>query len=302
MVKIDGVKISAVVGVVPSNRFDVAEVCGREIVKTAGFSSQRRASAAASLFDFFVSAGKKALEGVDAASIGAVVAVTFSSARRYPSVSQSLQSALGLPSDIVALDLSVACSGYPSGLMTAMQLVRSTGKSALLLDGDFQSRYLGEGDVKSAAVMGDGVSATLITSGDCGAVFDFLVDGGKSAALVCDERIAMKGFEVFQFVMGEVRDFAARFLADNGSDGILVPHQANLYMVRQLAGALGVPGERVAISGDRFGNPGSASIPVTISANEVKGTVTLIGFGAGLSAAAVRTEIPADCRFSIMEI
>ena len=99
----------------------------------------------------------------------------------------------------------------------------------------------------------------------------------------------MDGFGVFRFVAQDVTRFLTSFIAEAGDYDVFVPHQANAYMIRELAHSLGAE-ERLRVSCDRFGNSSSASVPVTIATADVRRPATLLlaGFGAGLSASAAR--------------
>jgi len=112
-------------------------------------------------------------------------------------------------------------------------------------------------------------------------------------------------------VAGPVRRFLEAFLrgsqilADGAS--LFVPHQANLYMVRQLADALGLK-EKLAGRGEKFANTGSSSAALTL-ADGIEGAgggasvvpVLMAGFGAGLSAGAAATTLGAYRR-GVLEI
>ena len=73
-----------------------------------------------------------------------------------------------------------------------------------------------------------------------------------------------------------------------------------MYMVRQLAKSLNLESQ-LRTSGERFANPGSCSVPLTLAATEGSGRAILAGFGAGLSAAAVEVTIPPTLRRSLIE-
>ena len=78
-----------------------------------------------------------------------------------------------------------------------------------------------------------------------------------------------------------------------GVEPTFVPHQANMYIVRQLADALGLK-DRLAGCGGLYANTGSCSAALTLAAGGVEPSpVLLAGFGAGLSAGAAATEIGA---------
>ena len=46
---------------------------------------------------------------------------------------------------------------------------------------------------------------------------------------------------------------------------LLVPHQANLRIIRMMQYLLGIPDERVAVNLDRYGNTSAASIPIALA-------------------------------------
>ena len=111
----------------------------------------------------------------------------------------------------------------------------------------------------------------------------------------------MDGFGVFRFVAGPVAAFLKGFHTANPAIDLFVPHQANLYMVRQLAKALGLAG-RLLTSGERYANPGSCSVALTLAAHgEAAGRALLAGFGAGLAASAACVAIPQTCRRGVVE-
>ncbi|MDR1741324.1 MAG: ketoacyl-ACP synthase III [Synergistaceae bacterium] len=104
--------------------------------------------------------------------------------------------------------------------------------------------------------------------------------------------IAMDGMAVFDFaVRNTPRCMASLMEAGGVSVGdvdVLLLHQANLYMMKQIAKRLGFPPEKMPVSLDRYGNSSSATIPVTIC-SELNGRldaplrVLAAGFGAGMA-------------------
>ena len=309
--RIEGVDIEAVFGCVPENSVDnvagLTALVGAEkaesIVKATGFTTRRVAPEGTDVIDLALPAAKRALEGTDPSDIGGIVAVSFSNRDRFPALSARLQHELGLPTSIAAYDISMACSGWVYGLCSAAQMVRLTGKKVLLVDGDVQSAWTDRSDANTLAVMGDGASATLLVPGDGVWDFAFYTDGGGADALRCRETISMDGFGVFRFVAGPVRKFLATFIQESsllvGTDPVFVPHQANMYMVRQLADALKLR-DRTIGSGAKYANTGSSSAALSMAdgmdglSNASGRTPVLIaGFGAGLSAAAAATSVGA---------
>lgn len=321
MVKLEGVKFEAVYGCVPSGRVDNLAACTKlfgpkkaeAVVKATGFATRAVAAAGTTVVDLALPAARAALAGVDPATVGGVVFVSFSAPDRFPAAAITAQHALGLPSSVFAFDVDMACSGYPYGLLLAGQLVHATGKRVLLLDGDIQTAHVDPADPATVPVMSDAATATLLAPSSRRPEtaepwnFDFLTDGSGRGALDLPDggHIRMDGFAVFSFVAGPVAKFLAGFLATVGAGpDVFVPHQANLYMVRQLAKSLKIAEDRLWISGDRYANPGSCSVPLTIAARTSEpppgARVLLAAFGAGLSAAAALVTL-GDCRRGIVE-
>ena len=303
--------IEAVCGCVPStvvdNRTILAELVGDAkadaLVKSTGFPFRRVAAPGATVYDLALPAARRALDGIDLATLGGIVAVSFSVPDRFPALAIRLHHTLGLPAGAAAFDLSLACSGYPYGLFAAAQLAAATEKRVLLVDGDVQSAHVDTSDVNTLAVMSDAATATLLAPGGEPATFSFLTDGAGADILRCgpDGKIRMDGFGVFRFVAGPVSQFLkeACAVADT-SPNMFIPHQANMYMVRQLAKSLGLE-TQLRTSGERFANPGSCSVPLTLAATEGAGRTLFAGFGAGLSAAAAFVDVPSTLRRSIVD-
>ena len=228
-------------------------------------------------------AAARAFAGED---IGAVVAATFSNSRRFPALAVRIASELGLPEETPALDLQMACSAYPYALYLASRLARDTGKKALVVDGDVQSRLVDAADHATGGIFSDAVTASLVTTG--GGTSPVAFYSRHDESLVCGETgpIKMDGFKVFTFVATEVSKFLRAF----GTDfDFVAPHQANPYLIRQLAKTLGLE-EKLLVLDEGAKNPGSCSVPMTLHAHadRLKGgkRVLIAGFGAGLSASA----------------
>ena len=123
----------------------------------------------------------------------------------------------------------------------------------------------------------------------------------------------MDGFGVFRFVAGPVTEFLRAFLAETGAPDLFVPHQANMYMMRQLAKSLSLT-DQLLTSGERYANPGSCSVPLTLARSgetplppgadrvPARPRALLAGFGAGLSAAAASVELAENCERGVLEL
>ena len=309
---LEGVAIDGIVSCLPRRREDNLARCtalygdadrASAVVKTTGIVARRIAEAGMTSLDLCVKAAGALMAdaGVTADQVGGVVFVTFTSANAMPCNACQAQARRRLPNDIVAFDVGLACSGYAYGLYLAGTLAKATRRKVLLLDGDVQTPHVRPDDGDTVPVLADAGTATLVSPSETSDVwkFSFLSkgEGGAALTLPAGGTITMDGFGVYRFVAADVSRFVADFLreANVAADDIdaFVPHQANVYMIRQLAKALKIPGDKLLVSGDEVGNSASATVPVTISRCAAgKRRLLLSGFGGGLSASVAAVTLP----------
>ncbi|HPE70215.1 MAG TPA: ketoacyl-ACP synthase III [Thermotogota bacterium] len=278
--------------------------------------------------DFSVRAAEVLLEqsGVAKEQIGGVVFVTLTPDSLMPNNATYTQHLLGLPNDVAALDINHACSGYVYGLWVSSMMATTLQKKVLLLDGDTNSYYVSERDKSTAILFGDAGSATLIgpeQGSQTQWFFGFHTDGSKRDVLtipglgfrnlLSEESLkyktyedgsqrrlidmTMNGQEVFGYVVQHVPKILLEFMgmAETSVSDLdyLVLHQANAFMLRQLARKIKFPLNKMPISINKYGNTSSTSIPLNICSElkeEISGKdrhrILTSGFGAGLSTAA----------------
>lgn len=110
---------------------------------------------------------------------------------------------------------------------------------------------------------------------------------------ICPSELHMDGMDVFNFTINEVPDLIKEQMDRSGLTeqdiDLMVLHQANKFVLRNVAMATGFGMKKVPISMDRYGNTSSSSIPLTlcdyVERNADAGTkkVLMSGFGVGLS-------------------
>ena len=273
--------IERVVACVGSRMLDnAANGSSANAATVAGFNVRRIASKCETLSASSIAVAREAARGVD---VKAVVAATFSLERRFPSLAIEVASALGLSTSTPAFDLQMACSAYPYAVYFAANLARDLGGSVLIVDADFQSRFLDERDVATSLVMDDAATATILRAREGTAHYEFFSSFDTALSCPSSGPIYMNGFKVFSFVATKVNAMLKRFSPDEYD--LFVPHRANKYMVRHLAYAINAENS-LLLSDAAFANPGSASIPLTLATEGRSGRALIAGFGAGLSAAA----------------
>lgn len=287
MMRVNEIVLERVEAAVGEVEIDNRGVLSRKALDATGFTKRYTVKEGEGLFDLAVKAARKIPAEV-LSQVGGVIAATFSHEKRFPQLSTSIAAELGLAHSVPSFDLQMACSAYPYAVYLASRLSADTGSKILVIDGDVQSALSDPGDLSTTPLFTDAATATVVSAGEPGAgAVDFY--SRASDALSCGHAgpIKMDGFGVFSFVATEVAPFLKAFAAEAPGDAIdaFVPHQANMYMVRQLAQSLGL-GDRLYTCGEEFANAGSASIPLTIATRNVAGRALIAGFGAGLSASA----------------
>jgi len=222
----------------------------------------------------------------------AVIAATFSNPERFPSLAVRIASSLGLPPSTPAFDLQLACSAYPYAVYLAGKLSSDLGGGVLVVDGDVQSPLVDANDHATGHIFSDAVTACVVNAGERGEIgergekgkskFDFLSRYDEALTCPAAGPIRMDGFKVFSFVATEVSKFLRAF----GTDfDFFAPHQANPYMVRQLAKTLGLESKLLTVD-EAVLNPGSCSVAMALANAPHAGRALIAGFGAGYSASA----------------
>lgn len=266
-------------------------------LEATGFTVRHVVPEGTSLIDLSLAAVRK-LPEAELAAVGGVIAATFSQEDRFPALAVRLAGALGLPPTTPAFDLQLACSAYPYAVYLAGRLAADTGRRVLVVNGDIQSRLTDPADLNTTPLFSDAATATLVSADPTASARSYVgFLSHASDALTCPAAgpIRMDGFGVFSFVAAEVTPFLKAFLAEAGAADprpidLFAPHQANLYMVRQLARSLGLS-DRLLVSGDVYANPGSCSVPLTLAHAGKSGRALIAGFGAGLSAAVATVRV-----------
>lgn len=310
---------------------DAAQIA--RLKKAVGLDRRRVAAPSTTALDLCAHAAITLLDamGRDPAAIDALICVTQTPDHSQPSNAARLQARLGLGTGSACFDVNLGCSGFVYGIYLASLMVEAGGcRSVLLLAGDTLSRIAGPRDRSTAPLFGDAGSACLVSRDDTGATpstFVLHTDGSGADAIVvpaggaripCAQgpetqdaegnwrapgHLHMAGAEVFDFsmragpqVVAEV--LAAAGIAKDDVDGLLL-HQANRYIVSNIARKLAFPAAKVPMQGvTRSGNLSSASIPGALCSDFTPpagrpATLVLAGFGVGFSWAGAAVSLPA---------
>jgi 3-oxoacyl-[acyl-carrier-protein] synthase III len=251
-----------------------------------------------------VDASKKALQhaGIDGDSVDLIICGTSTAPESMPSVACLVGEEIGAPG-AGAMDLAAACAGFSYAASVASSMLRSGAAGRVLLIGsDAMSTIVDPAERSTAVLFGDGAGAVVLDAGvgDSGFVDHILGADGRGAPLGRaghpgdEEKLFQNGREVFKFAVRILPEMVEKLLSRNGisPDDIqyLIPHQANVRIIRSAARKMEIPEDRVVINLDRFGNTSAASIPLSYpdiyDAMEPGKYIITVGFGFGLTWAA----------------
>lgn len=297
---------------------EVAARCGvtaEWIHRKTQIGGRRYAAPDEATSDLAVKAASEALAqaGLTAADIDYIIVSTSTGDFPQPPTACIVQDGLGAW-NAAAFDINVVCSGFVYGVSMAQALIGDRSDCHVLVIGaDVYSRILDFSDRRTAVLLGDGAGAAVLgpvkqgygildtylaSRGDKSRVIR--VEAGGSRLPTSHETVdegghffKMEGREVRDFVSENVPPALAGLLDRAGVDPAevahFVPHQANGVMLDDLVDRVGLVNARTHRTLDRYGNVGSASVPVALDDARLKGQlepgdlVLLSGFGGGMA-------------------
>jgi len=184
-------------------------------------------------------------------------------------------------------DLSAACSGFAYALTVGAQFVAAgTHRKALVIGSDTMTSVLDYTDRATCVLFGDGAGAALLEAASAdegildfqhdvdgaGGAFLYMPGGGSlhpSSKETVEKRmhyVHQEGSQVFKYAVRRMAEMAAHLLEKNGFTKddlkLLVPHQANLRIIRATQERLGVEDSKVMVNIDRYGNTTAGTIPL----------------------------------------
>lgn len=257
-------------------------------------------------------------KGVTPAEVDMIVVASVTPDMMFPATACLIQNNLGA-TKAWGFDLSAACSGFVYALTVGAQFVGAgTHKKVLVIGSDVMTSILDFKDRATCVLFGDGAGAVLLepAASDSEGIIDFAhdVDGSGGCNLympaggslhpasqeTVEKRmhyVHQEGQQVFKYAVRRMSELACQILERNGFStkdlALVVPHQANLRIIRAMQERLGVDDSKILINIDRFGNTTAATIPLGLTdALEQKrlrkgDLVLLIAVGAGYTTGAV---------------
>ena len=215
-------------------------------------------------------------------------------------------------------DLSAACSGFAYALTVGAQFVGAgTHKKVLVIGSDTMSSILDYKDRGTCVLFGDGAGAVLLEpAGEGEGIIDFHHDvdgsggqhlympGGGSlnpSSLETVQKnmhvVHQDGPNVFKYAVRRMAELSCHLLERNGLSirdlALIVPHQANLRIIRAMQERLGVDDSKVLVNIERYANTTAGTLPLGLCDALAQGRlkkddlVLLIAVGAGFTTGGV---------------
>ena len=325
--KTSGIRLEYVAGVISHQVLPVCDYLKdvltekklQRLQKGTGFRALSIASPGECTSDYCVQAAEQIFaQGVERASVGALLFVTQTPDYTAPSTAYAMQDRLGLAKDLVAFDINLGCSGFVYGLYLAASILPTlNGKKVLLCCGDVATPLISPHEPGVRAITGDAGTCTLI-GGDEGTetLFNITSYGERYRALIrpnggarhplsykdshLDTENAgnysnMDGMGVLDFTMQDVpvnlRELMNAAGVCDEDLGAYLFHQPNRILIRSMSEQIAATPEKVISNSAQIGNTSSATIPLLLTemGEEWKRRENhlslLSGFGIGLSIA-----------------
>ena len=243
-------------------------------------------------------AAQRALQmaGLDPGELDLIIIATMSPEKTMPACGCLVQKEIGA-ANAAAFDINAACSGFIYGLDIVDKYIKAdAGMKILLIGAETVSARINWQDRNTCILFGDGAGACLMTGGEpdrgimasrlnsdgqlwkllyldnlprrvCPAVapatrFNARTEDGEGSA------IHMEGRDVFKYAVRAMAQAVSELLDRTGVAiddlAMVIPHQANIRILKSLAERIGLPFEKMYVNVQKYGNTSAASVPIAI--------------------------------------
>lgn len=263
------------------------------IEKRTGIKERRIAAADETTSDLGVKAAEKAIERACIAKedIDLIICATLSPDYLcMPSTACVIAGKLGM-NDVMAFDISAACSGFVYMLSMAKAFIESGAKKNILLIGAEKiSSVVDYTDRSTCILFGDGAGAAIISATENineaildihassdGRFGELLMTPGGGSKFPCSQEtldnklnfIKMQGNDVYKVAVKTLTNDVIEILEKNHIDASqidhFIPHQANFRIIEAVRAKLDFPIEKTVLTVAKYGNTSAASIPMAMN-------------------------------------
>lgn len=282
--------------VVPNSHFEkTLETSNDWIVSRSGIERRHFAAEGETTSNLAANAARAALAdaGLEASDLDALIVATSTPDLTFPSAATMVQHQIGMNGGF-AFDVQAVCAGFIFALANANALiVAGSAKRVMVIGAETFSRIMDWTDRGTCVLFGDGAGALILeaaegdgTAADRGVLSTDLnsdgtyrdilyVDGGVSTKTT--GYLRMEGKEVFRHAVEKLAKTAHTAMDKAGvtADDVnwVVPHQANIRIIKGTAKKMNVPMENVIVTVQDHGNTSAASIPLALSVGKGQGKI-----------------------------
>lgn len=282
--------------VVPNAHFEkTLETSNDWIISRSGIERRHFAAEGETTSNLAANAARAALAdaGLEASDLDALIVATSTPDLTFPSAATMVQHQIGMNGGF-AFDVQAVCAGFIFALANANALiVAGSAKRVMVIGAETFSRIMDWTDRGTCVLFGDGAGALILeaaegdgTAADRGVLSTDLnsdgtyrdilyVDGGVSTKTT--GYLRMEGKEVFRHAVEKLAKTAHTAMDKAGvtADDVnwVVPHQANIRIIKGTAKKMNVPMENVIVTVQDHGNTSAASIPLALSVGKGQGKI-----------------------------
>ena len=229
----------------------------------------------------------------------------------FPDTANTICDKVGIV-NAFGFDINAACSGFLYALTTGAKFIESGSHKKVIVVGlDVMSSILDYTDRATCIIFGDGGGAVMLEPSDDGTGIQdslFRSDGagrhhlhmkaGGSLKPATAETVAAKehyvyqeGRTVFKYAVkgmsSTVQEVMKRNQLTNDDVAWLIPHQANIRIIKSVAEQCDFPMEKVVVNIEKYGNTTSGTLPLCLWDWESKfkegDKILLSAFGGGFT-------------------
>jgi len=282
--------------IVPNAEFEATLDTTDEWIRSrSGIERRHFAAEGETTSSMAIAAARAALAdaGLGADDLDAIVLATSTADFTFPSAATMVQAGLGMKAGF-AYDIQAVCAGFVFAMANANAMILSgQARRVMVIGAETFSRLMDWTDRSTCVLFGDGAGALILeaaegagTTADRGILASDLhsdgrhhailhVDGGVSTGTT--GHLRMQGREVFRHAVEKLAKTAEAALEKAGLGPAdvdwIVPHQANLRIIKATAQKMGLGLDRVVLTVQDHGNTSAASIPLALSVGKARGQI-----------------------------